>query len=88
MHGQTLFWFDNKTLTDQINKAVDSRLKVISFRHNNKMIRLREQQSKSTKDEQQKIQWQIIHNYSTYALSNEQYEVLSFGRYSLTFQLK
>ena len=40
---QTLFWFDNKTLIDQINKAVDSRLKVISFRHNNKMIRLREQ---------------------------------------------
>ena len=85
---QTLFWFDNKTLIDQINKAVDSRLKVISFRHNNKMIRLREQQSKSTKDEQQKIQWQIVHNYSIYALSDEQYEALSFGRYSLTFQLK
>ena len=52
------------------------------------MIRLREQQSKSTKDEQQKIQWQIVHNYSIYALSDEQYEALSFGRYSLTFQLK
>ena len=31
----------------QINKAVNSRLKVISLRHNNKLIRLREQQNKN-----------------------------------------
>ena len=39
----------------QINKAVNSRLKVISLRHNNKLIRLREQQNKPRKDEQKKM---------------------------------
>ena len=39
----------------QINKAVNSRLKVISLRHNNKLIRLREQQNKPRKDQQKKM---------------------------------
>ena len=43
------------TLIDQINKAVDSRLKVISLRHNNKLIRLCEQVNKPRNDEQTKI---------------------------------
>ena len=38
----------------QINKAVNNRLKVISLRHNNKLIRLCEQQNKPRKDEQKK----------------------------------
>ena len=42
------------------------------------MIRLQEQQNKPRKDEQKKIQQQIVHNYSTYTLSDEQYDALSF----------
>ena len=38
----------------QINKVVNNRLKVISLRHNNKLIRLCEQQNKPRKDEQKK----------------------------------
>ena len=63
-----------------INKAVNSRLEVISLRHNNKLIRLLEQQNKPRKDEQKKLHQQIVHNYSTYnTLSDDQYETLSFG---------
>ena len=63
-----------------INKAVNSRLKVISLRHNNKLIRLLEQQNKQRKDEQKKLHQQIVHKYSTYnTLSDEQYETLSSG---------
>ena len=40
-----------KALIDQINKAVNSRLKVISLHHNNKLIRLREQQNKPRKND-------------------------------------
>ena len=43
------------------------------------MIRLREQQNKPTKDEQKKIHRQIVHNYSSYALSDKQYEALYIG---------
>ena len=68
-----------KALIDQINKVVNSRLKVISLHHNNKLIRLREQQNKPRKDEQKKIHRQIVHNYSSYTLSDEQYEALPFG---------
>ena len=66
------------TLIYQINKAVNSRLKVISLRHNTKLIRLREQQNKPRKDEQKKIHRQIVHNYSTYTLSDKLYKALSF----------
>ena len=47
--------------------------------HNNKLIRLREQQNKPRKDEQKKIHRQIVHNYSSYALSDKQYEALYIG---------
>ena len=43
------------------------------------MIRLREQQNKPRKDEQKKIHRQIVHNYSSYALSDKQYEALYIG---------
>ena len=39
----------------QINKVINSRLKVISLRGNNKLIRLRELQNKPGKDEQKKV---------------------------------
>ena len=51
----------------QINKAVNSRLKLLSLRYNNKLIRLCEQQNKSRKDEQRRyaeklyITIQVIH---------------------------
>ena len=75
------------TLIYQNNKAVDSRLKVISLGHNNKLIRLREQENKPRNDEQTKIHRQVVHNYSTYTLSDEEDEALSFGL-DTTFQLK
>ena len=43
------------------------------------MIRSCEQQNKPRKDEQKKINRQIEHNYSSYTLSDEQYEALSLG---------
>ena len=73
--GLTLY----NTLIHQINKAVNIRLKLISLRHNNKLIRSCEQQNKPRKDEQKKINRQIEHNYSRYTLSYEQYEALSLG---------
>ena len=51
-HSLGLIFYN--ALIYQINKAVNSRLKVISLRHNNKLIRLREQQNKPRKDEQKK----------------------------------
>ena len=48
-----------------INKAVNSRLEVISLRHNNKLIRLLEQQNKPRKDEQKKIHQKIVYNHLT-----------------------
>ena len=75
------------TLIYQNNKAVDSRLKVISLRHNNKLIRLCEQVNKPRNDEETKIHRQVVHNYSTYTLSDEEDEALSFGP-DTTFQLK
>ena len=73
--GLTLY----NTLIHQINKAVNIRLKLISLRHNNKLIRSCEQQNKPRKDEQKKINRQIEHNNSSYTLSDEQYEALSLG---------
>ena len=73
--GLTLY----NTLIHQINKAVNIRLKLISLRHNNKLIRSCEQQNKPRKDEQKKINRQIEHNYSRYTLSYEQYEALLLG---------
>ena len=52
-HSRGLILYN--TLIDQINKAVDSRLKVISLHHNNKLIRLCEQVNKPRNDEQTKI---------------------------------
>ena len=43
------------------------------------MVRLLAQQNKPRKDEKQKINWQIIHNYSTYTKSDEEYQALYFG---------
>ena len=50
------------TLIYQINEMANSRLKIISLRHINKLIRSREHQNKPRKDEQQKIHQQILHN--------------------------
>ena len=50
------------TLIYQINKTVNSRLKIKSLRHINKFIRSREHQIKPRKDEQQKMHRQIVHN--------------------------
>ena len=63
----------------QINKAVNSRLKVILLSHNNKLIRLREQQNKPRKDEQKKCTDKLYITIQSYTLSDEQYEGLSFG---------
>ena len=41
------------------------------------MVRFREQKTKPWKDEQKKIHWQIVQNYSRYKLSDEKYEALS-----------
>ena len=62
-----------------MNKAVNCRLKVILLCYNNKFVKLCEQQNKPTKYEQNKIHQQIVHNCSTYTLSDEQYEALPFG---------
>ena len=62
----------------QINKVINSRLKVISLCGNNKLIRLRELQNKPGKDEQKKVHWQTVHNHLCYTLSDEQHET-SFG---------
>ena len=67
------------TLIYHTNKAVNSRLKVISLRRNKKLIKLSEQQKKSRKNKEKRIHREILHNYSTYTLSDEQYETLSFG---------
>ena len=61
-----------------MNKAVNCRLKVMLC-HNNKFVKLCEQQNKPRKYEQKKIHQQIVHNCSTYTLSDDQYEALPFG---------
>ena len=48
-----------------INKGFNNRLKVILLHHNNKLIRLLEQQNKLRKDEQKKIHQKIVYNHLT-----------------------
>ena len=68
------------SLIYQINGAVSSRRVAISVRHKNKIENFRGRQQKQEQPyAEMKINKHIIHKYSTYSLSNEQYIALSYG---------
>ena len=68
------------SLIYQINIAVSSRRVAISVRHKKKIEKFRGRQHKQEQPyAEMKFNKHIVHNYSTYSLSNEQYIALSYG---------
>ena len=65
------------TLIHQINKAIGSRRKAILSCHKKKLEKFRERQHKPKQQNEEKIKRQIIHNFSSYVLSHEEYIALS-----------
>ena len=67
-------------LIHQVNIAIKSRFKSIRLRHNKKLIKFRKSQqiyNKSTT--QTELVRNIVHNFSSYALSHEELNALSYG---------
>ena len=71
----------DSTLLYQINIAVKSKVRTISFRHKKKMKNLKnKQQHKQLKDDHPLIYIKhIVCNISSYVLSDEEQQALSFG---------
>ena len=68
------------SLIYQINRAVSSRRVAKSVRHKTKIEKFRGRQHKQEQPyAEMKFNKHILHNYSTYSLSNEQYIVLSYS---------
>ena len=68
-------------LLHQINIAVKSRIKVIKFRHGKKLHNLKLKQETTNYADERKRSYikHIVHNFSSYVLSNKEYTALSFG---------
>ena len=67
------------TLIHQINKAIGSRRIAISSHHKKKLEKFQGRQHKPKQQNEGKIKRQIIHNFSSYVLSHEEYIALSYG---------
>ena len=65
----------------QVNIAVKSRIKVIKLRHGKKLHNLKLKQKRTNYVDGRKRSYikHTVHNFSSYVLSNEEYNVLSFG---------
>ena len=66
-------------LLHQINIAVKSRLKAISKRHAKKLTKFNNRQNKTEGQEPKQIPKNVVHNFSSYALSNNELVALSYG---------
>ena len=67
------------TCFHQINIALKSKLKIITKRHETKLINLRRQQHKSTFGITTTYVQNIVHNFSSYQLSNDELTALLYG---------
>ena len=68
------------TLIHQVNIAIKSRFKSIRLRHNKKLIKFRKSQQKCNKSTTQtELVRNIVYNFSSYALSHQELNVLSYG---------
>ena len=65
-------------LLNRINIAIKSRAKVIKLRHNKKICNLRKRHS-TDKLSKTKAPKNIIHNFSSYGLTEEEIQALSHG---------
>ena len=66
------------TLIDQINIAIKSRFKAVRLHHNEKLVN-KSQQKYSKSTTQTELVRNIVHNFSSYALSHEELNALSYG---------
>ena len=66
-------------LLHQINIAVKSRLKAISKRHAKKLTKFNNRQNKTEGQEPKQIPKNVVHNFSSYALSNNELVALSYA---------
>ena len=67
------------TLLHQINIAVKSRLKAISKRPAEKLTEFKNRQNKTERQEAKRIPKNVVHNFSSYTLSNDELVALSYG---------
>ena len=68
------------TLIHQVNFAVKSRFKSLKLRQNKKLIKFRKNQPKYDKSTTQTERVRnIVHNFSSYPLSDEELDALSYG---------
>ena len=68
------------TLIHQVNIAIKSSFKSTRLRHNKKLIKFRKRQQKYIKSTTQtELVRNIVHNFSSYALSHEELTALSYG---------
>ena len=65
-------------LLNKINIAIRSRMKVIKLRHNKKICSLRKKHG-IDKLSYNKLSKNIIHNFSTYDLTKDEIQALSYG---------
>ena len=69
-----------KTLIHQVNIAIKIRFKAIRLHHNKKLIKFRKSQQKYNKSTMQmELVRNIVHKFSSYALSHEEINALSYG---------
>ena len=67
-------------LIHQVNIAIKSRFKSIRLRHNKKLIKFRKSQQKCNKSTTQtELVRNIVYNFSSYALSHQELNALSYG---------
>ena len=67
------------TLLHQINIAVKSRLKAISKRPAEKLTEFKDRQNKTERQEAKRIPKNVVDNFSSYTLSNDESVALSYG---------
>ena len=68
------------TLIHQVNIAIKSCFKSIRLRHNKKLIKFRKSQQKCNKSTTQtELVRNIVYNFSSYALSHQELNALSYG---------
>ena len=66
------------TLIHKINIAVRSRSNAVSKRHDKKLFNLRKQEYQRSLNDEEKQSKNIIHNFSSYSLTKEEVEALSY----------
>ena len=67
------------TLLHQVNIAVRSRYKVISIRHQKKIINIIKNQKKNYENNKPSLMKRMVHNFSSYTLTEEQMTALASG---------